>query len=147
MNETKEKRTDWHLQEVDVVFSELATERGGLGSGDVRMRQGRYGFNEITEKGIKSPLSILRDQFTNVMVLILCAAAVLSLSLGKGMEAGAVLAIVVLFAALGFAQEYRAERAIAALRKLAVPNVRVYRDGKLIELSARELVPGDITAI
>jgi Ca2+-transporting ATPase len=142
-----EKQVEWHLQEFDTVFSDLVTGRAGLDSADARNRQDRYGFNEITEKGAKSPLSILRDQFTNVMVLILFAAAALSLSLGKGMEAVAVLAIVVLFALLGFFQEYRAEKAIAALRKLAVPSVRVLRDGKLTELSSRELVPGDVVAI
>jgi len=74
-------------------------------------------------------------------------AALDSLVLGKFLEAGAILAIVVLFGLLGFYQEYRAERAIAALKKLAVPVVRVRRDGQLSDTSARELVPGDLVAL
>jgi Ca2+-transporting ATPase len=81
------------------------------------------------------------------MVLILLAAAGLSLFLGKFLEAGSILVIVILFVFLGFLQEYRAEKAIAALKKLAVPRVRVYREGILTEISARELVPGDQIAL
>jgi Ca2+-transporting ATPase len=78
------------------------------------------------------------------MVLILVAASLLSLALGKLLEAGAIGAIVVLFVLVGFFQEYRAERAIAALREMAVPVVRVVRDGRVAEIPAAELVPGDV---
>jgi Ca2+-transporting ATPase len=81
------------------------------------------------------------------MAVILIGAAALSLLLGKLLEAGAILVIVVLFALLGFVQEHRAERAIAALRKMAVPVVRVTRDGQLVEVAAAELVPGDLVAL
>jgi Ca2+-transporting ATPase len=81
------------------------------------------------------------------MVLILIAAAVLSAFLGKPLETAAISAIIVLFALLGFVQEYRAEQAMAALKQLAVPVVRVRRGGALVELSARELVPGDIVQL
>jgi P-type Ca2+ transporter type 2C len=77
------------------------------------------------------------------MVVILIGAALLSLVLGKFLEAGAIGAIVVLFALLGFFQEYRAEQAIAALRKMAVPTVRAVRSGRTVEVPAAELVPGD----
>lgn len=77
------------------------------------------------------------------MVIILAAAAVLSGFLGKWLEAGSILAIVILFIVLGFIQEYRAERGVASLRRLAAPRVRVFRDGALVEMASRDLVPGD----
>ena len=106
-----------------------------------------HGRNELEDKGSKSPWLILWEQLTAVMVVILIGAALLSLALGKLLEAGAIGAIVVLFALLGFFQEYRAEQAIAALRKMAVPTVRATRGGRVIELPAVELVPGDIVLL
>lgn len=91
--------------------------------------------------------AILWEQATSTMALILTAAAVLSGVVGSFKDAITILAIVVLFALLGFVQDYRAERAIAALRRLAVPLVRVRRDGQVQELPAVELVPGDIVLL
>ena len=138
---------DWHHRNVAESLRALETTATGLTDATTTIRQRQYGPNELVEKGAKSPFVILWEQFTNVMVLILIAAAGLSLILGKFLEAGAILAIVVLFAILGFLQEYRAEKAIVALKKLAVPNVRAYRNGKLQEISARDLVPGDVIAL
>ena len=138
---------EWHRNDVPTVLATLTTDTSGLSSADAAQRQAHYGANELVEKSAKSPFALLWEQFTNVMVLILIGAAVLSLVLGKYLEAGAILTIVVLFALLGFVQEYRAEKAIAALKKLAVPNVRAYRDGRLVEISARDLVPGDVIAL
>ena len=119
----------------------------GLAQAEATARLTQYGPNELAEQGGRSPFKILWEQLTATMVLILVAAAVLSGFLGKWQEAIAILAIVLLFALLGFVQEYRAERAMAALKKLAVPNVRVRRDGTLRELPARELVPGDLVLL
>ena len=90
---------------------------------------------------------ILLAQLTGVLTLILIGAAVVSVFLGDVIDAVVILAIVVLNAALGFTQEYRAEQSMAALKRLAVPTVRVQRDGTVRELSARELVPGDIVLL
>ncbi|GAB4445141.1 MAG: cation-translocating P-type ATPase [Chloroflexi bacterium OHK40] len=138
---------DWHCMDVAATLAALGSAATGLSAEEAHARLSQYGPNELVETGMKHPLAILGEQFTNVMVLILIAAAGLSLVLGKFLEAGAILAIVVLFAVLGFLQEYRAERAIAALKKLAVPGVRAYRSGRLVELSARDLVPGDVIAL
>ena len=81
------------------------------------------------------------------MVLILIVSAVISLLLAEYVDAIAILVIVILNAALGFTQEYRAEKAMAALKKMAVPHVRVRRDGHIREVSARDLVPGDVILI
>jgi Ca2+-transporting ATPase len=130
------------------VVRELATDaERGLTAAEVEARLARHGPNELVEAGAKSPWRILWEQFTAVMVLILLVAAGLSLVLGKLLESGAILAIVVLFGLLGFFQEYRAERAIAALKRMATPTVRVVRDGAAAEVPAARLVPGDLVAI
>ncbi len=137
--------TIWHTQSVDEVLSELSVQpEAGLNEAEAGQRLATYGPNELIERGGKHPLRILWQQFTSTMVLILIAAAVVSGLLGKATETIAIAAIVVLFALLGFVQEYRAEQAMAALKKLAVPVVRVLRGGERRELSARELVPGDV---
>jgi len=139
---------DWHTLPRQEVAAALATHaERGLDGPDAAARLARHGLNELIEAGAKSPWRILWEQFTAVMVVILIAAAALSLVLGKHLEAGAILAVVVLFGLLGFFQEYRAERAIAALKRLAVPNVRVVRGGVATEVSARELTPGDIVLL
>ena len=122
---------------------EVDPERG-LSQTEVARRLEQYGLNELVEKGVKSPWKILWEQLTATMVIILIVAAVVSAFLGDFKDAIAILAIVILNALLGFRQEYRAEQAMAALKKMAVPTVRVRRDGHVLEISARELVPGDI---
>ncbi len=119
----------------------------GLSDDEAARRREQVGPNELIERGGKHPLRILWQQFTSTMVLILIVAAVVSGLLGKATETIAIAAIVVLFGILGFVQEYRAEQAMAALKKLAVPIVRVVRGGDRRELSARELVPGDVVLL
>lgn len=146
--ETHHQEPVWHTQDATAVLQELASDaRTGLTSNTVQQRTEHYGLNELHERGGKNPLLILWEQFTNTMVLILIAAAVISAFLGKPLETIAISAIVILFAILGFVQEFRAERAIAALKQLAVPMVRVIRNGKVAQQSARELVPGDIVLL
>ena len=106
------------------------------------MRQ--YGPNELQAAHRVSPWEILLEQFKNVLILILLGATAISLFLGHGVES-IVIAVIVLFAVvLGFVQEYRAERAIEALRKMAAPTATVLRDGKEIKIPAKDLVPGDV---
>jgi Ca2+-transporting ATPase len=121
--------------------------KGGLTATEAASRLRQYGPNELQEQAGKGPLRMFLEQFTQTMVLILIAAAVVSGLLGKGMETVAIGAIVLLFGVLGFASEYRAERAMASLKQMAVPMVRVRRDGRLQEISARDLVPGDIIVL
>ena len=135
----------WHRERAEQVARDLKTDvTQGLSAAEAADRLGQYGPNELVERGGRTPWRILWEQLTATMVLILVAAAVISAFLQKWQEAAAILAIVLLFALLGFFQEYRAERAMAALNKLAVPAVRVRRDGRIQELPASELVPGDI---
>ena len=137
--------SDWHQQTTeDVIAAQETDPEEGLSSAEAQRRLNEVGPNELEERGIKSPWRILWEQFTEVMVVILIIAAIISLALGEMTDAIAIMAIVVLNAALGYSQEYRAEQAIAALKKMAVPTVRVRRDGQVKEVSAREVVPGDI---
>lgn len=138
----------WHTTEIQTLEQELGANLAtGLSTDEVSARMARYGPNELEEKGGVSPLKLLISQFTNTMVLILIAAAVVSGLLGKTTETVAIAAIVVLFALLGFLQEFRAEKAMAALKRLSVPVVRVRRNGQIKEISARELAPGDVVLL
>ncbi len=140
----------WHSLEVDKTVQLLDSDRNnGLSSPEVQQRQQKYGLNELEETGGRSPLSILIDQFKNIMLLMLIAVAVVSAILdlrGNNFpkDAIAITLIVVLNGILGYVQESRAEKALAALKRLSAPLVRVQRDGKLSEVAAKELVPGDI---
>lgn len=134
----------WHRLGADEVLARLDSSRDGLPPAVAEERLGQFGANELEDRGAKHPLRILWEQLTAVMVVVLVAASLLSLALGKLLEAGAIGAIVLLFALLGFVQEYRAERAIAALRAMAVPTVRVVRGGRSRAVPAAELVPGDL---
>ena len=119
----------------------------GLSAAAARARLDELGPNELVEHGGKGPWRILWEQFAATMMVILLFAAGISVWLADYHDAIAILAIVLLNAVLGFSQEYRAEKAIAALKRLSVPTVRVRRDGALRELSARELVPGDVVLL
>lgn len=134
----------WHTLDVEEVLDRLGAAEGGLTSEQAARRLAEYGPNELIDRGIKSPWLILWEQLTGIMVLILIIAAAISAFLGDYEDAIAIMAIVVLNALLGFTQEYRAEKAMSALRKLAAPIVKVKRDGHIYEISGRELVPGDI---
>ncbi|WP_114783972.1 cation-translocating P-type ATPase [Botryobacter ruber] len=136
--------SNWHTKATEDVLAELKTTANGMTDAEAAARLKEYGYNRLNEKKQTSPFVMLLRQFTETMVLILIAAAVLSLFLGKTTEAVAILAIVLLFGFLGFIQEYRAERAMAALNRMVVPTVRVRRNGAVKEISASELVPGDI---
>ena len=136
---------NWHLQSIDSTLEALQTNlKTGLSQTESESRLAKYGRNELIEKSGRTPFKIFWEQITATMVLILIAAAVVAGLLGDTKNTIAITAIVLLYAILGFVQEYRAEQAISALKKLSVPNVRALRDSALREMSARELVPGDI---
>jgi P-type Ca2+ transporter type 2C len=149
----------WHTLDVKQSLSELnSNAKTGLASQEVSERLQQYGSNELEETAGRSAWSILLDQFTNIMLLMLIAVAIVSgvidlLALQKGdlspgevpfKDTIAILLIVILNGVLGYLQESRAEKALAALKNLASPKVRVIRDGKPIEVDSKQLVPGDI---
>jgi P-type Ca2+ transporter type 2C len=139
---------DWYKLSTAQTIDNLNTNLEiGLTESDAQNRLQKYGPNELIERGRKSILQIILDQFKDLMVIILILAAIVSLILGKYVDVAVILAIVVLNAVLGFIQEYRAEQTMAELKKLAVPIVKVRRDGHLHEMSSRKLVPGDIILV
>ena len=136
---------NWHLLGIQESLSNLNSDsQKGLTESESAARRAQYGLNELVERGGRTPWQILWEQLTATMVLILIGAAIVAGLLGDTKNTIAILAIVALYAVLGFVQEYRAEKAIAALKKMSVPNVRVLRDGQLKEITANQLVPGDI---
>jgi Ca2+-transporting ATPase len=142
------KPTAWHTLETDAALRQLTVDPAqGLTDAEATNRAARYGTNELVEKPLKSPLEILREQLTAPLVLLLLGAAGVSALLGKADSTIAILAIVALNAVLGVVQEYRAEQAMAALKKMAAPLVRVRRGGQTKDIAARDLVPGDIVLL
>jgi len=135
----------WHTSETGVVLDRLHVDpEQGLSAHEVEQRLREHGPNELIESGLTSPWRILWEQVTAIMVVVLIIAAVISALLGDYVDAIVILAIVVLNALLGFVQEYRAERAMAALKRMAAPVVKVRRDGQVHQVPGREIVPGDI---
>ena len=140
--------SNWHTLDSAEVLLRLETDVvTGLSQAEATKRLTKYGPNELIAQDGESPWLILWEQLTATVVLVLLAAALVSAVLGEYKDAIAILAIVIFNAGLGFKQEYNAQQAIAALKKLAVPTVKVRRDGTLVERSARELVPGDIVLL
>src|SRR5215475_3391600 len=136
---------DWYRISVEDAEAHFGTSVvSGLTEPEARRRLGEYGPNEVADRGRRTAWRVLLAQFTGVLTLVLLAAAVLSVFLGDLVDAGAILAIVVLNAALGFFQEHRAEQSMAALKRMAAPTVRVRREGEVREISARDVVPGDV---
>lgn len=135
----------WHSREPGQVLKDLdVSPDRGLSKEEVGKRIIEYGLNELKkEKGI-SPFVLFLNQFKNILVIILLVAIVFSALVGETLDALVIGAIVVLVAVLGFTQEYRAERALGALKKMLSPAITVLREGKEEEVLTNELVPGDI---
>jgi Ca2+-transporting ATPase len=145
---TEPARTDWYRLGAAETVRRLGTDIvSGLSQAAGAERLAEHGPNTLTDHGVKSPWRILWEQLTSVLVLILIGAGAVSVFLGELTDAAAIIVIVVLNAVLGVMQEYRAEKAMAALRKLADPIVRVRRAGRTLDVPARELVPGDIVML
>ena len=135
----------WHSIEAAQVVKELNTDpHKGLTEDEVKRRLEKYGYNELKKEEGVSPLTLLINQFKNVLIIILLIATVLSALVGETFDAALILVIVAFCAVLGFIQEYRAERALEALKKMLSPTITALRGGKEEEVPSEELVPGDI---
>ncbi|GIL06064.1 MAG: ATPase [Betaproteobacteria bacterium] len=138
----------WHALDAGAVLARLGVDPAvGLAPAEVEARRARHGRNELPAARRRSVAAMLWSQLADFMIAVLAAAAVISGLLGEWADAAAILAIVVLNAALGVAQEWRAERAMAALKTLASPQARVRRAGGVATIAAADLVPGDIVLL
>ena len=138
----------WHALETEQVLSELATRfENGLTPEEAAARLAEFGPNQLEESPGVTFWAMLWEQFNNFVVILLIVACVISALLGEYVEAGVILAIVLLNAALGVIQERRAEQALAALQQLSAPEAEVVRGGSRQVISSRELVPGDVVLL
>ncbi len=134
----------WHNLEASDVLIALDSKPDGLSNEEAQRRLVQFGPNELAAKKKISPWAIFFEQFKNFIIIILLVAVILSAIMGEVADAIVIFVIVLFAAGLGFIQEYRAERAMEALKKMAAPTSSVLRDGKETEVPARELVPGDV---
>jgi len=135
----------WYRMSSEDVLLALDTDgEVGLSSAEALRRLELWGFNELIEKRGRSIWSIFLEQVRSPMILILIAASGISLLLREIPDAAAILAIIFINAILGVREEYKAEKAIAALKRLSDPRVKLVRDGQVSEARSRDLVPGDI---
>ncbi len=134
----------WHQLAPHDALAQLGSSPTGLTGAEAAIRLEKHGPNAIVGEAGRSLASILVEQLTNAMVLILLAAALISLFKGDVVAATSIFVIVTLATTMGAYQELKAEQALAALARLAAPNSRVLRDGKIVEIPATDLVPGDV---
>ncbi len=137
----------YHAEESANVLSSLQTSRQGLSRIEAEVRLHQYGPNELVEKGKTSAFKLWLDQFKDFLIIILLVAVALSAFLGETVDAVVIFVIILFATTLGFLQEYRAEKAMEALKRMAAPTASVIRDNEEREIPAAELVPGDIVVI
>jgi len=145
---------DWHALRPEAVLQRLESSPIGLTTRESAARLARVGPNELVQTTRISPLRILLSQFTDVLVIVLIIAAIISAALGLAQnetsdlyDAILIIAIVIMNAVLGFLQEYRAERSLEALKTLAAPRAHVVREGAVVAIPSRELVPGEVIVL
>jgi Ca2+-transporting ATPase len=138
---------NWHQKDIEDIFKELISSRSGLSETEAGERLHKYGPNVLKEKKIKTPFMMLLDQFKDFMIIVLVAAAIISGFVGELSDTIAIIVIVILNAVIGFVQEYRAEKAMAALKKMAAQYATVVREGRPKDIPAANLVPGDVVLL
>ena len=143
-NNTEQK---WHNLPVEGAFQSLDSSPRGLTEGEAKRRLAEFGPNELAAEKRFKILDLILDQVKDAFVIMLIVAAVLCVVVGEAMDAILIGVIVLLCVIIGFIQEYRAERALEAMRKMIAPTARVIRDGEQMVIPASEVVPGDIIAI
>lgn len=141
----------WHTIEIKETLQALNTKETGLSQEEAQKRLVEYGLNELKKEKGKSPIRLFLEQFTNILIIILLIAMALSIAVGihfhsesEIYDALVIFIIVMACAVLGFTQEYKAEKALEALKKMTVPIALVLRDGKEMQIQTLDVVPGDI---
>jgi Ca2+-transporting ATPase len=137
-------KKNWYYLSKQEVFAELKSTPEGLTSEQVKQKNLLFGPNKLEEKAKKSVLSLFFDQFKDFMIIVLFIAAIIAGLIGEASDTIAIIVIILLNAIIGFVQEYRAEKALEALKKMSSPLADSIRDGKRVEIDSVDLVPGDI---
>ncbi|MDA0524772.1 cation-translocating P-type ATPase [Methanococcoides alaskense] len=133
--------------DIESVFAEVDSSRSGLSETDVKKRLEVSGFNELQEKAKITPAKVLLRQFTNFIVWVLLAAAVISLMIDEVVNFGVIIFLVAFVIVLGFVQEYKAEKAMEALKRMVQSITHVVRDGTVAEIPTRDIVVGDVLVL
>jgi Ca2+-transporting ATPase len=143
----KDQDMEWYQLEPAAALDKLATSEEGLSTAEARARLEQYGPNKLAEEEEISRLRILLHQFTSPLIYILLIAAAVTFLLREHIDAGVILAVVLLNAVIGYLQEYKAEESVRALKRLLVAKARVVRDGHEKEVAGSDLVPGDLVLL
>lgn len=144
MSSQENKRFLFWTSSIQKIFELLDSSEEGLSEQEARVRAQKHGLNEIKAKERRTGLEILLSQFTNSLVIILIIASIIAYFLGEKIESLVITSIVILNAIVGFLQEYHAERALRALKKYLINRANVMREGKLVTIDVKGIVPGDI---
>lgn len=137
----------WHQKAIKEAIDDLKSSIHGISSEEAKKRLEEYGPNELKEGKKKTPLGMFLDQFRDFMILVLIAAAGIAGAMGEVADTIAIVVIVVINAIIGFVQEYRAEKAMEALKMMAAPTATVLRDGVPAFIPTSEVVPGDVVIL
>jgi Na+-exporting ATPase len=138
----------YHTMKIDTVCQLMKSDLdNGLSESTIAEKRAQYGFNEMEGDGGVNPAKLMLKQFLNVMVLILVIAMAVSFAFKDWVEAGVIAFIMLLNAAIGFMQEFKAEKTMESLRQMASPTAQVIRDGQQKAVATRDLVPGDIIVL
>ncbi len=137
----------YHQQQVNSIFEHFGTGKNGLSASEAGKRLAQYGPNELKEKKKRTPFMMFLDQFKDFMIIVLIAAAVVSGCIGELSDTIAIIVIVIINAVIGFVQEYRAEKAMEALKKMAGTDATVLRDGIPASVPVCDVVPGDLVIL
>ena len=139
--------TQWHNLSTSEALEAIGSRRSGLTGDEASSGRLRHGPNELKGKKKTPPAVVFLRQFLSPLIYVLMVAAVISLVVQHFLDAGVILGVLFLNAAIGFIQETRAEKAMEALIQMAAPKARVRRDGDIKVIPAREVVPGDIVLL
>ncbi|MEA4891704.1 MAG: cation-translocating P-type ATPase [Peptococcaceae bacterium] len=142
------QKDPWYQLSMEETCKALETDaQKGLGASEAKARLEKYGPNELAHKKGASIFQMFLEQFKDYMVIILIIASIVSAFVGEGADALIIIAIVIVNACLGVFQEYRAGKALEALKKMSAPNAKVVRDGEVMTVPAVDLVPGDLVLL
>jgi len=134
----------WHSLNIDKALEQLASRRSGLAETEAKKRLDRYGYNELKAREKTRPIVVFLKQFLSPLIYVLMAAVIISLIAQHHVDALVISGVLLFNAVFGCIQELQAEKAMEALMQMAAPRTKVRRDGRVEEILAKEVVPGDI---